>query len=604
MLPPDVALGLRVLFTDREPPAVTAGRASRRRHAVAAAIHRRVLTLSLCALLSTATAHAGTYYVSPAGNNATGTGSAAAPWATLTHAAGAIPDNGSEIVLRDGSYPGTQVVSRAFMVPMTIRAETAYRARLVSSVTQHRVLYVAGANITLRGLELAGGLGGLDNYLVMITTTGAHDVVLEDCVLHDSYRNDILKLNDGAHHVTVRGCLFYNMPAPGDEHVDVNTVHDIVLENNIFMNDFAGSGRLNLNVTHPFVVIKNSGSTFVTRDITVRRNVFLNWEGAGDQAFLLLGEDGQPFHEVDGVLVENNLFLGNSGNTMSAALMLKGARDVTFRSNTIVGNLPAGAGYAIRLGREGSNPPNENVVLQNNVWADPTATMQRFASGAPQNTVGAVLQRNLYWNGGGAIPVDGAQVLNVGNDPAAVLADPRLPVNHATLVRPRWEPASGTFGGGYATIAAARAGLVGLHGTPALASAVVDRADPAAAPPDDILGTPRGSAPDLGAVEIAASSAVGDPLPVAQGRLAAHPNPFSARTTFRVDGDGTTAATVSIFDIRGRRVRTLPAGTPARESLVMWDGTDEHGQRLPAGTYLARAESGGVTTTIKLSLLP
>lgn len=36
-----------------------------------------------------------TYYVATNGNNATGNGSAATPWATIEHAVNAIPDNGS-----------------------------------------------------------------------------------------------------------------------------------------------------------------------------------------------------------------------------------------------------------------------------------------------------------------------------------------------------------------------------------------------------------------------------------------------------------------------------------------------------------------------------
>jgi hypothetical protein len=310
--------------------------------------------------------------------------------------------------------------------------------------------------------------------------------------------------------VVIERNLFYNQTG-SDEHIDINSAAGVVVQDNIFMNDFAGSGRVNGNDTSSYIVIKDSNTTediyTGSHGIVVRRNVFLNWEGSTGSNFLLFGEDGHGIFETYDMLAENNCMIGNSANPMRAPFGVKGGRDIVFRNNTIVGDLPSMA-FAMRLNREGSNPANENIQFYNNVWADPTGTMgardssdsNDFSDTPVDDTLSFVLENNLYWNGGSDIPEDPSELINVSDDGSAVLGDPVLG-DQSGLVVPRWDPSAGTFADGSTTICEVFALLVDAYCTPGEGSGVVDAALAAQAPDDDINGEMRDGSPDIGACE-------------------------------------------------------------------------------------------------------
>jgi len=83
-----------------------------------------------------------------------------------------------------------------------------------------------------------------------------------------------------------------------------------------------------------------------------------------------------------------------------------------------------------------------------------------------------------------------------------------------------------------------------------------------------------------------------------------YPNPFNAGTTISFDAPGVRDVEVHIFDILGRRVKTLFNGTSfTGRNVFHWDGTDDGGQNVSTGVYISRLQSGTTIRSQKLLLL-
>jgi hypothetical protein len=87
--------------------------------------------------------------------------------------------------------------------------------------------------------------------------------------------------------------------------------------------------------------------------------------------------------------------------------------------------------------------------------------------------------------------------------------------------------------------------------------------------------------------------------PNAESRtLTATPNPSRGGVLIRCAGSFAGHVRVAISDASGRVVRRL-ATTDVEHGAqnVVWDGSDERGQRLPSGVYLIRVEGNGPSAT-------
>ena len=84
-----------------------------------------------------------------------------------------------------------------------------------------------------------------------------------------------------------------------------------------------------------------------------------------------------------------------------------------------------------------------------------------------------------------------------------------------------------------------------------------------------------------------------------------YPNPFNPTThiTYQIKEKGNV--TLQVFDILGRRIKTLVNGvvqSPGQHSAV-WNGTNSSGEKVASGIYIYRIESSGFISSRKMILL-
>ncbi len=139
-----------------------------------------------------------------------------------------------------------------------------------------------------------------------------------------------------------------------------------------------------------------------------------------------------------------------------------------------------------------------------------------------------------------------------------------------------------------------------------------------------LMGTDYRATPSLHDVRIqyelvgVEEKLINDQLPMTNYQLFDnYPNPFSRTTTIPYcvprsrgaevqGGDVSTyqLANLSVYDLSGRRVRTLvDAELEAGYYAAPWDGRDEAGDKVPGGIYFYRLAAGKLVSTKKLTFL-
>ncbi len=85
---------------------------------------------------------------------------------------------------------------------------------------------------------------------------------------------------------------------------------------------------------------------------------------------------------------------------------------------------------------------------------------------------------------------------------------------------------------------------------------------------------------------------------------ASAPNPFNPRTEIRFRLPLAADVSLRIYDVRGQAVRQLPGGRyVAGEHAVVWDGTNDAGQRVASGTYVYELRAGDQVVRNRMMLV-
>jgi len=78
------------------------------------------------------------------------------------------------------------------------------------------------------------------------------------------------------------------------------------------------------------------------------------------------------------------------------------------------------------------------------------------------------------------------------------------------------------------------------------------------------------------------------------------PNPCVGHTSFQFELPISSSYKIDIYDVSGRRVKSLQGIAHTTQESVVWDITNEQGSRISAGVYMYRFESDALSTSGKI----
>ncbi|MBN1396769.1 MAG: T9SS type A sorting domain-containing protein, partial [Bacteroidetes bacterium] len=91
--------------------------------------------------------------------------------------------------------------------------------------------------------------------------------------------------------------------------------------------------------------------------------------------------------------------------------------------------------------------------------------------------------------------------------------------------------------------------------------------------------------------------------PTAYALLQNYPNPFNYGTSIRFEVPVRSEVELAVYDILGRRIKTLFNGTVENSHICTWDGTAGGGLPAATGVYFARLKTPNNVLLIKMLLI-
>jgi hypothetical protein len=213
-----------------------------------------------CLLLLTASACLGaTYYVSPTGNDSTGTGGASAPWKTIKYATTQISGRDT-LVLKSGTYYTTSNSACENIISppsgtssayTTVKAEEGFGATIDGqNFTEYTScpypLYLNGKSyVRIEGIRIANGSADsaikIDNssYIKVLRTS------VWNGVRHDADYGNVVVISSGSHHVLledvwVTGAMRYGVQVSSS---DASGTNKIILRRVVVRWDYTASNQ-------------------------------------------------------------------------------------------------------------------------------------------------------------------------------------------------------------------------------------------------------------------------------------------------------------------------------------------------------------------------
>ncbi|MBX3473000.1 MAG: right-handed parallel beta-helix repeat-containing protein [Planctomycetes bacterium] len=310
-----------------------------------------MLRLILVALAACAPLTCADIYVATTGNDTTGTGSLAAPYATPRKGV-QMANAGDSVIVRGGSYAGSYVEIQVDNLTLKSYPGEWAHISMPTSGTTSVTVWVYNTGVRLERLEISGG----SPYSIHIVPN-CNGCEITDCKIHGADWIGI-KVSQ-PDNVKLRRCEIYNTGSVTAGGMGIDCVNgDNILIQDCHFHDCNGTG----------IYLKGG-----LKNAVVERNLVRNVQGDG----ILLGEStgvafmdtvGNPdLHEaIDGV-VRNNIIV----NASASGLVTYGSLRCKFYNNTIYNCATGTGGAGLRLikGAHAGYPdtPIKEAEFRNNI---------------------------------------------------------------------------------------------------------------------------------------------------------------------------------------------------------------------------------------------